>query len=155
LDKLQKHIKYKKDIHPNLFFEMCKKGYTLIQIADEMGGIKEDLLRWGDDKRKFEWQAVWERGLQAAQAYHEREYLKLIREGQPAAVLKEYQYYMKTQFPKDWAEKPKKIESEVKMRVEETLTDDQLERQLTAKHSKVLKKLKPELRLIEGIGGSK
>lgn len=114
------------------FYNYCKQGLTLTEIADKLEVLREDFFKWADDKRKYEWQAAWARGKQAAQAFHEARLNSMIT-GEIKSSSKEIDaqiYILKVRFKEDWSEK-----QEVKMEVSglERLNDDQIAQGIVSK----------------------
>lgn len=114
------------------FYNLCKQGKTLTQIADTLEVLKEDFFRWADDKRKFEWQAAWARGKQACQAFHEARLDNMIT-GETKASAKEIDaqiHWLKVKFKEDWSEK-----QEIKLEVSplERLNNDQIAQGIISK----------------------
>ena len=144
---IQKQIKYDKDIHPQQYFDLCGQGFSLTKIATKMGTCKDQLLGWASDTRKHEWQAVWQRGKESCQAYHEDILDQMIRGTIKAdSKSKELQQYrMKVMFKEDWAEKQ---ESKVVVSHIEQMPTDELNSQISNIVQR-LTKTRPDLKIVD------
>lgn len=132
VSQVKKRVKYNKDMCPK-FYEYCSQGLTLTQIAEKLEVLKEDFFTWAEDKRKYEWQAAWARGKQAAQAYHEAKLRSMIDGDGRKVSAKELDMqmkYLQLQFKQDWSEK-----QEIKIDVSplEKLNNEQIAQGIVAK----------------------
>lgn len=144
--KIRKHLKYNKNVHPKEYFDYCKRGYTLDMIAVAMGAITEDLIKWSKNTRMLEWQHVWQRGKEAAKAFHEAKLMEMSETGASQSAINSRLKLLETSFGKNWekGDWDKTKESTVKVSYVETLDDNQLTKQIAAKTNR-LKLVKPEI----------
>lgn len=152
MSKLKKGTKYNKEIHPQQFFDFCKEGMSLTQIATALETTKEQLLSWAGDERKFEWQAAWFRGKTAAQAYHENLLRGMIREGASGPVIEAQKYILRVQFKDDWSDKQ---ESKIEISNIDRMSTEEIEGQLSKllkrpSSKKLLGLSKPILKVVGG-----
>src|ERR1700687_155079 len=80
MPKLNKTIKYTPELAFE-FFELCSKGWSLVQIAAHQGILKKHYFLWSKHEiRKPDFHTAWVRGKEACQAYHESLLDKMIRQ---------------------------------------------------------------------------